>query len=539
MLRLLLFLAIPLHASYGADKTYDIVVYGGSSAGFTAAIQAAQMGKSVALIEPGARFGGMNVEGLGGSDIDNHKGFQNSPAVGGLALEFYRRLAAHYGKAPAFEAMLQGRKKIPALWRFEPSAAEAVILTWLKQHRIDLIPHAPLIETAKAVRKNGPRIEAIVTEQGSYQAQVFIDATIEGDLLAAAEVSTLIGREPNQLYNETKNGIRHHTSHCQFAVRVDPWNTPGDPASGPLPGIFDEPLGEDGAGDQRLQAYCYRVCLTNRPENRLPLPKPASYDRANYELHLRYLRAGGKLYRPQANIPNQKTDFNGGRDLSHNLNGMNHGYPAGSRAERLEILDHHRGFTQGLFWFLATDPEVGQLDPELQQAWSQWGLPKDEFTDNAGWPRQFYVRDARRLISDYVITEHHVKKQNPTPVEDPVAVACWPPDVHNVRTIVKDGHAWNEGFVFGGDEWIPFGISYRALIPKAAEATNLLAPACPSSSHIAYGAIRIEFTFMALGQACATAAVQAIDSGLPVQKLPYPALRERLLQDNQVIDLPR
>lgn len=537
LLALMLLLVSPLRA-----KMHDLVIYGGSSSGFAAAIQAARMGKTVALVEAGPHVGGINIEGLGGTDIDNHGSFQNSPAVGGLSLEFYKRLADHYGNREDFDTMLAGKQKNSKLWNFEPSAAQKVINTWLAELPIKIITNAPLVENENAVTKSqtadGPAISAITTDKGTFKGKVFIDATLEGDLLAAAGISTVIGREANSLYGETKNGIRHLTTHCQFGVKVDPYKTPGDPSSGTLPGVLDEALGEDGAGDHRLQAYCFRVCLTKNPENRIALPKPENYDRSNYELHFRYLRAGGKLYRPHAGLPNQKTDFNGGRDLSHNLNGMNHAYPAAGRKEREKIIQFHRDFTQGLFWFFANDPEVGKLAPEFQKEWAQWGLAKDEFTDNGGWPRIFYVRDARRLVSDYIITQHHVKKDNPTPVEDPVTMAFWPPDVHNVRTIVKDGSAWNEGFVFGGDDWIPFGVSYRALVPKTSECVNLLTSSCPSSSHIAYGAIRIEFTFMGMGQAAAAAACLAIDAGTSVQKVPYASLREQLLKDGQVLSLP-
>ncbi|MCB1227720.1 MAG: FAD-dependent oxidoreductase, partial [Verrucomicrobiales bacterium] len=535
----LLLALLSLSGSLAATErpTYDLVIYGGTSAGFTAAIQAAKLGKSVVLLEPTAHIGGINIEGLGGTDIDNHREFQNSPAVGGLALEFYRRIAHAYGRQQAFDAMLAAGKKEPALWRFEPHVAEQVIQDWLREYAVDQVTQAPLREDGDAVIKDGSRLLRLVTDQGEFAGKMFLDATIEGDLLAAAGVSTVIGRESNAQYGETKNGIRAETTHQQFNVAVDPWRVPGNAASGLLTGILDEPLGQPGAADHRLQAYCFRVCLTDQPANQIPLPQPPDYDRADYELPLRYLKAGGKLYQPHATLPNQKTDLNGGSVCSHNLNGMNYGYPGGSRAERRKILEHHRHYTQGLFWFLAHDAEVGQIAPDLQQAWARWGLAKDEFTDNAGWPRQFYVRDARRMVSDHVITEHHMRKVDPLPVEDPVAMAFWPPDVHNVRTIVQNGRASNEGFVFGGNDWIPFGISYRALVPKAAEATNLLTPTCPSSSHIAYGAIRIEFTFMALGQACAVAAAQALDAGLPVQKLPYPPLRAQLLQDGQVLTL--
>ncbi len=534
---LIVLLGLLAQAAFAKDYHYDIVVYGGSSGGFPAAIQAARMGKKVALLEPTHHIGGMNVEGLGGTDIDNHREFRNSPAVGGLALEFYTRIADHYGQKAAFLESLKNGEKKPALWRFEPHVAEQVILRWLKEYPIDLYYDAALSEKKNAVTKNGTVITAIKTKAGSFMARVFIDASIEGDLLAGAGVSTVIGRESNSRYNETKNGIREHTTHEQFKVKVDPYTTPGDPSSGLIATVSDEPLGTPGAADHRLQAYCYRVCLTQNPDNKIPFRKPSGYNREDFEIYVRYLKAGGKLYTPRANLPNGKTDFNGGADVSHNLYGMNFDYPGGTYKTRKKILQYHRNYTEGLFYFLANDSEIGQLNPALQKTWAGWGLAKDEFTDNNGWPRLFYVRDARRMVSDFVLTEHHVRKEDTHPVDDPVGIAYWPPDVHSVRRIVKDGYAYNEGFVFGGNDWVPFGIAYRSLVPKTAECTNLLTSTCPSSSHIAYGAIRIEFTFMALGQACGTAAVMAIQNNQQVQEVAYPELRQQLLQDQAILEL--
>ena len=512
--------------------SYDVVVYGGTSGGFTAAIQVARMGRTVALLEPTAHVGGMNVEGLGGTDIDNHPEFQNSPAVGGLALEFYRRIARAYGRETQFENALKTRTKNADLWRFEPNVAETMIRSWLGEYKIAVFTNAHLQEGRNAVRKRGTTITQIYLENGQlFRGKVFIDATIEGDLLHAAGVSTTIGREANATYGETKNGIRAVTDHAQFAVKVDPYRVPGNPVSGLIPTIQDEPLGTPGAGDHRLQAYCFRLCLTRDSANRLPFIKPAGYDRNQYKIYVRYEQAGGKLYRPMANLPNGKTDLGAWHDLSHNLYGQNGAYPGGDYRTRQRVYDEHRQFTQGLLYFLAND---SRLTEQTRRAWQPWGLCQDEFRDNGGWPRQFYVRDARRMVSDYVITEHHTRKDKPTNVPDPVAVAYWPPDVHSVRRIVKDGCAYNEGFVFGGNTWRSFGSSYRALVPKATECTNLLTSTCPSSSHLAYGAIRLEWTFMALGQAVGTAAVLAVEKQISVQHISYKHLLDRLQADGQV-----
>jgi len=532
----LLFILIAVNAI--AQHKFDVVIYGGSAGGYSAAIQVARMGKSVALLEPTNRVGGNVVEGLGGTDIDNHKEFRNSPAVGGLALEFYRRVAKAYGREDAFEKMLRAGEKNTALWRMESSVAERLIKSWLSEYKIAVFYKARLSESKDAVLKKDNKIVHVKTESGNvFDAKIFIDATIEGDLLAAAGVHTTVGRESNQTYNETMNGIQSETTHAQFLVKVDPYKIPGDSLSGLIPTIQDEPLGTPGAADKHLQAYCFRVCLTKKPDNKIAFYKPINYKSGDYEIYLRYLKAGGKLYKPSADIPNGKTDLGAWHDLSHNLYGMNMDYPEGSYKTRKAILDSHETFTKGLFYFLATDPEVGQLDPSLQKEWGSWGYAKDEFTDNNGFPGMFYVRDARRMVSDYVITQNHVKFTDPIPVEDPVCVAYWKTDVHSVRRIVRNGAAYNEGYIFGGTaKWRPLPISYRALVPRRTECINLLTPTCPSSSHLAYGAIRIEWTFMALGQAVGAAAVLAINNRSAVQDVPYAKLKEILLKQGAVLD---
>jgi FAD-dependent oxidoreductase family protein len=534
---ILLFIALFIQTDRdGSAKAIsaDVVVYGGTSAGVIAAVQVARMGKSVALIEPGRHIGGMSVEGLGGSDIDNHREFQNSSAVGGLALEFYRRVSRHYGRLEKFDRTVAARAKDPSIWRFESSVAEAVFNELVREHGVRVFLNHRLSEI-KGVEKDTKtnRVVAIRCENGAeFRSSMFIDATYEGDLLAFAGVGTAIGREANSKYGEIKNGIRAENTYRQFEVRVDPYRIPGDPRSGLIPTIQDEPLGTPGEGDQRIQAYCFRLCLTKIPANRIPFSKPDNFDPEQYEIYRRYAKAGGNLWKPSASLPNGKTDQGSWHDLSANLYGMNHAYPGGSYATRERIYRQHLTFTQGLCWFLANDPD---LPEDVRREWAQWGLCKDEFQDNGGWPRRFYVRDARRMVSDYVITEHHTRKTNQLAVPDPVAVAFWPPDTHHVRRIVRDGAAYNEGFVFGGDDWAPFGVSYRALVPRASECSNLLAPTSLSSSHVGYGAIRLEWTYMALGQSAATAACLAIDDKVPVQQVKYAKLRARLLADKQVL----
>jgi hypothetical protein len=379
----------------------------------------------------------------------------------------------------------------------------------------------------------GKKLLAIHTEQGQrFTAEVFIDATIEGDLLAAARVSLTWGREANRVYNETKNGIRAETTHAQFTVRVDPYKIPGKPGSGLIYTIQDETLGTPGEGDDNIQAFCFRLCLTRNPANRRPFTKPANFDRTKYEIYFRYVQAGGKLWTPAPRLPNGKTDLGSWHDLSGNLYGMNKEWPNGSYATRERIYREHREYIEGLLWLLAHDPAIPEA---TRTAWRDWGYAADEFTDNGNLPRQLYVRDGRRLVSDFVLTEHHTRRTNPEVVLDPVAIAYWPTDTHSVRRIVRGGAAYNEGFVFDDNQWGPFGISYRSLVPRRPEATNLLTPTCPSSSHVAYGAIRLEHTFMSLGQAVATAATWAVEHSRAVQDVEYRELRERLLRDGQVL----
>ena len=536
-LLLALLICFTLSATAAPLET-DLCIYGGTSAGVIAAVQAATMGKKVVLVEAGQHLGGMSVEGLGGTDIDNHKEFQNSPAVGGLALEFYRRVSAHYGYAAAFDEMMRTRAKQSALWRFEPHVAEAVGEAWVKERGITVLRGHRLKET-NGVTKDGARITALHFENGAeVRAQIFIDATYEGDLLAFAGIRFAVGREGNATYGETKNGIRTDTKHGQFDKRIDPYRVPGDATSGVIFGVQDTALGTQGEPNESIQGYCFRLCLTKNPANRIAIEKPANYDPAHYELHRRYLAAGGVISPPGASLPNGKTDPGSWHHLAGNFTGWNHRYPIASYAEREAMLRTSRDYIHGLYWFMAHDEAV---PAKQREAWAAWGLCKDEFTDNAGWPRAFYVRNGRRMVSDFVLTEAHVRKANPEPIEDSVGLIWWPPDLHHARRIARDGRVWNEGAVFDESQdadWIPCGIPYRCLVPKAAECTNLLSPTCPSSSYVAYGAYRIEFTFMVAAQSAAIAAVMAMNADTPVQSVDYKPLRERLLADKQVLVMP-
>jgi len=519
----------------GATHEADVCIYGGTSAGVVAAVQVAKMSRTVVLVEAGQHVGGMSVEGLGRSDIDNHGDFQNSPALGGLALEFYRRVSARYDRQEQFGEMVRTRAKESSLWRFEPHVAEAVFDAWLAEAGVRVLRGHRLAERGGA-RKDGARLVALRCENGAeISARAFLDATYEGDLLAAAGVSTVV--EGNAKYGETKNGIRTDTTHGQFDRGVDPYEVPGDPTIGVIFGVQDAPLGRHGDADDSIQGYCFRLCLTKDPANRLPIEKPANYDPARYELQRRFLAAGGVIYPPDAALPNGKTDPGTGHHLAGNFTGWNHNYPTASYAGRERLLRASRDYIQGVYWFMVNDPAVPE---KLRAQWAPWGLCKDEFPDNGGWPRTFYVRNGRRMVGDHVVTEAEGRLENPRPVEDPIGLIWWPHDLHHARRIVKDGAVWNEGAVFNEKrDWIPFGQSYRSLVPKAAECTNLLTPTCPSMSYVAYGAFRNEYSFMIAAQSAATAAVMAIEDDVPVQKENYPRLRERLLQEGQILAVPQ
>ncbi|MBE7544476.1 MAG: FAD-dependent oxidoreductase [Bryobacteraceae bacterium] len=530
-------------AACAPQPQYDLLVYGCTSGAVTSAIQAKKMGKSVIMVCPEKHLGGLTAGGLGWTDSGN------KTVIGGLSREFYQRIWQHYNdpanwkwqkreeygnRGQGTEAMDQGAR---TMWIFEPHAAEGVYEAWVKELGIPIIRDAWL-DRANGVKKSGDRITSIATLDGkSYTARVFIDATYEGDLMAAAGVDYHVGREAKATYGEewagVQTGVLHHRHHFGvLKTPISPYVVPGDPASGVLPRISTEPPGEYGAGDKKVQAYCFRMCLTQVPENRVTFPKPPNYDPKEYELLVRIFDAGWReTFNKFDPIPNWKTDTNNHGPFSTDNIGRNWDYPEASYERRREIIQEHVNYQQGWLYFIANDPRVPE---EVRTEMAKWGLSKDEFVDNNHWPHQMYVREARRMVGRYVMTENELLKKRPTP--EPVGMGSYGIDSHNIqRYITPEGYVQNEGDI-GVSTKGPYQISYGSLVPKKGQVANLLVPVAVSSSHIAYGSIRMEPVFMILGQSAATAAVMAIDGNLAVQDVPYDKLRERLLADGQVLE---
>jgi len=521
-----------------ADTSVDVCVYGGTAGGVAAAVQAARMGKTVVLIEPSNHIGGMTSGGLGWTDSGDKS------AVGGIAREFYQRVKRHYDKPESWkygkrEDYKQYRPGDDAMWTFEPYVAERILREMLKENKVEVVTDERLRRAGSVVRTSPANhiIRIHMQSDRSYRATEYIDATYEGDLMRAAGVSYTVGREPNSKYNETLNGVQKaiNVHNHRFVVKVDPFVKPGNKSSSLLFGIEKDPLPADGEGDHRLQAFCFRMCMSNVKENSVPFSKPADYDEAKYELLLRNFEAGDLRFPMKPDMmPNGKTDTNNNCAVSTDYIGQNYDYAEGSYAVREKIIKEHESYQKGLMWTLANHKRVPQ---KIRDEMARWGLAKDEFTDNGNWPHQIYVREARRLVSDYVMTEHDCRRSRTTP--EPIGMGSYNMDSHNcTRYVTPEGFVQNEGDIQvspGG----PYQVSYKSIVPKAGECPNLLVPVCISSSHIAYGSIRMEPVFMVLGQSAATAACLAIDDKVDVQKVDYAKLKEQLLKDKQVLDLPR
>ncbi len=537
----LLFLAVMMSCSKKDPNTYsaDIIIYGGTSGAITAAVEVVQSGKTVIVVSPDKHLGGLTSGGLGYTDTGN------KAVIGGLSREFYHRVYMHYSDSASWKWQKQsefgnrGQGTVAmdgenrTMWLFEPHVAEKVFEDFIAENQITVY-RDEWLNRENGVEKNNGKMVSFTTLSGKkFEGKIFIDATYEGDLMATAGVSYHVGRESTAQYNEHWNGVQtgvfQHGHH--FKSDISPYKIEGDPASGLLPRISAEPPGEYGSADNKIQAYCYRMCLTNHPENRVAFPKPENYDSTQYELLVRDFATGRKdWFEKFDDIPNRKTDTNNHGAFSSDNIGMNYDYPEASYQRRQEILKEHIDYQMGLLWFVANDSQVPE---DIRTQMATWGLAKDEFTDNGNWPHQIYVREARRMIGDYVTTENDVLLKRE--VLKPIGMGSYAMDSHNVqRYVTSEGFVQNEGDI-GVHAPAPYSISYGSIIPKKEECTNLLVPVCVSSSHIAYGSIRMEPVFMILGQSATAAACIAIDKNIAVQDVDYNELKNKLEERKQVL----
>jgi len=536
------FLLLMLFAGSSCSKktvglNADVIIYGGTASAVTAAVEVSRSGKSVIMVSPDKHLGGLTSGGLGWTDTGDKS------TVGGLAREFYHRIYLYYSDSLTWKwqqpseygnrgyGTVEDDGDERTMWVFEPSIAEKVFEDFIKENNITVFRDEWLDRDA-GVKMDGPKIISITTLSGkTFSGKIFIDATYEGDLMAAAGVSYRVGREACSEYNEKWDGVQSNSDHLShyFTAKIDPYKVPGNPESGLLYGISSEPVAADCTGDNKIQAYCFRMCLSNHPENRVPFTEPDNYDPLKYELLIRVFDSGWREWFRRFNkIPNRKTDNNNHGPFSTDFIGMNYEYPEASYEQRKDIIKEHEDYQKGLFYFVATDERVPE---EIRAEMQNWGLAKDEFADNGNWPHQLYIREARRMIGKHVITEHDVLGK--THITDPVGTGSYSMDSHNVqRYVTSEGYVQNEG-----DMVIhlpgPYSVPYGSLIPKEEECSNLLVPVCVSTSHIAYGSIRMEPVFMILGQSAAVAAVLALDKNIPVQNVTYEELKEKLIAGKQ------
>lgn len=517
-MKYILAFTIALLITIQAKAQYDICIYGGTSAGVIAAYTAAKQHKKVILIEPGKHLGGLSSGGLGYTDIGNKY------VVSGLARDFYRRMGKHYGK---FET-----------WIFEPHAAEAIFNDYIKKANVPVLFQYII---TKATKEN-TTIKSIelqnlnplaVDLSKTITAKMFIDCSYEGDLMAKAGVSYTVGREDNNTYNETWNGVQLLDKH-QFPDGIDPYKIPGDSTSGLLWGISNNTLLPNGTGNKMVQTYNYRLCLTDDPSNKIEITRPEGYDSSMFELLLRYI----DKYKPKELndrvlkidiMPNHKTDINNNGPFSTDYIGMNWNYPDADYNTRQKILLDQLQYTKGLLYFIGHDPRMPQ---HLRNEMLQWGYPKDEYKDNNNFTPQAYIRESRRMMGAYVMTQNNCEGK--AVVTDAVGMAAYTMDSHNCERLVVNGMVKNEGDVQKGG-FGPYPIAYRSLIPNANECSNLYVPVCLSASHIAYGSIRMEPVFMVLAQSSAAAACIAINNGQTVQQVNVQQLQQ-LLTSNPLMD---
>jgi hypothetical protein len=510
--------SIPGLSAAAESRRFDVVVYGGTASGVVAAVSASREGMSVVLIEPGRHLGGMVSGGLGATDHGNRG------AIGGISREFFRRVLDHYSKT--YGASSPQVKDCSDGFKFEPRVAESVFREMIRDAKVEVVLEAPL----GRVEVVGSKIVSIVAGKGeTFLGSVYIDASYEGDLMARAGVASTVGREGREQYGESIAGVQARSPAHQWPVAVPALATDGKP----LPTVQAGEPGAAGAGDRKLQAFNYRLCMTDARDNQVPFPKPPGYDPSRYELLARYLalKPGlkvGQLMNP-VRMPNAKTDTNNNGPFSTDHIGANWDYPDADEATRRKIVDDHLSYVQGFLYFLANDPRVPKA---LHDEMSKWGLAKDEFVDTGHWPHQLYVREARRMIGAYVMTQADIMDDRSK--VDSVGLGSYNTDSHHVqRVALADGSALNEGDFQVGVR--PYAIPYRSLIPKPKECTNLLVPVCMSASHVAYGTVRMEPVYMILGHACGVAASLAHRGQTTVQEVPVERLVSRLAEQGSVL----
>jgi len=519
----------------------DVIVYGGTSAAVTAAVQVHRMGKSVIIVSPDKHLGGMSSSGLGFTDTGNKE------VIGGLAREFYSLIYDHYQQPSSWKWQKQSEygnrgQGNPAIdgvnrtqWIFEPHVAEKAFEEMLTANDIKVFRDEWLDRGSGVVKKKGSIISIRTLSGNIFRGKVFIDASYEGDLMASANVTYTIGREPNSLYGETWNGVQKgvfHHGHW-FKTPVSPYRIQDDAASGLLSRISSETPGENGTGDNKIQAYCYRLCLTQHPENMVPITRPEGYDSTQYELLVRVAETQwNEFFAKYDPIPNLKTDVNNHGPFSYDNIGMNWDYPDASYERRREIINEHILYQKGLLYFMATDT---RLPDWVRKTMNSWGYSKDEFIDNGYWPFNIYVREARRMKGEYVMTENDILGKRDVP--RPVGMGSYTMDSHNVqRYVTPEGFVQNEGDL-GVSPDSPYQIDTGSILPRKEECRNLVVPVCISSSHIAFGSIRMEPVFMILGQSAGTIASLAVEKGSAVQDISYGELKAELTAAGQILEL--
>jgi hypothetical protein len=508
-----------LAMSAAAAERYDVVVYGATAGGTMAAVAASEEGARVALLEPGRHVGGMLSGGLGRTDMDRQQ-----HVIGGLSREFFARVGRHYGQEVA--------------WTFEPSVAEATLRDWLDEAGVDVLFEHRL----DGVEKKGDRIQVLrCVNGGVFEAGVYVDASYEGDLMKAAGVSYTFGREGRARYGESWSGRRELLpGHHQLGVPVSPYDDEGRR----LPYIQPyEELGQIGEGDRKIQAYCFRLCLTRDPDNRLPIPPPEGYDPRRFGLVRNYLRALGERARIGnvlgiSEMPNQKTDINAGGGVSTNLPGASWEYPEAGYERRQEIWKEHLDWAHGLVYFLANDPGVPEA---LRHEVARYGLARDEFVDTGHWPHQMYVREARRMLGEYVLTQHDLDRFRRK--HDSVGMAGYNIDIREIQWVAVPVPRFptialevlQEGYLSVPIE--PYEIPYRSVLPRQEEASNLLVTSCISASHVAYASFRMEPQYMIVGESAGVAAAQAVRTGRDVHDVDRVELQARLRERGQILSL--